>query len=297
MSKMQSIIQRTLWAAVLGLTVSASSAAWRFPLEAELVSERVADRAERHRIYLGRLKKIGNTLAPEDQIEVNGERSSQLYRADGGYDIDDVTQALAAELSLGFEQIYQCQGRRCGSSNEWANAVFQEPKLYGPEETQFYWVGRAPHGEYGLIYASQRSNKPVYVQWDQITATDGAFFTESILDRLGTEGVVRLELEAAEQQLEVLASVVERFCVLNQNNDLGLAVTAEALGSDAGWAQSTDKATQLQGQINALVQSRAQGSQFECLRQSAGLGALAPLADAPVKRLDLVVLPRQKPSS
>ena len=67
---------------------------------------------------------------------------------------------------------------------------------------------------------------------------------------------MRLELEAAEQQLEVLASVVERFCALNQDNDLGLAVTAEALGSDAGWAQSTDKATQLQGQINALVQSR-----------------------------------------
>ena len=76
--------------------------------------------------------------------------------------------------------------------------------------------------------------------------------------------------------------MVERFCALNQDNDLGLAVTAEALGSDAGWAQSTDKATQLQGQINALVQSRAQGSEFECLRQSAGLGALAPLADAPV---------------
>ena len=51
MSKMQSMIQRTLWAALLGLTVSASSAAWRFPLEAELVSERVADRAVRHRIY------------------------------------------------------------------------------------------------------------------------------------------------------------------------------------------------------------------------------------------------------
>ena len=185
MSKMQSMIQRTLWAALLGLTVSASSAAWRFPLEAELVSERVADRAVRHRIYLGRLKKIGNTLAPEDQIEVNGERSSQLYRADSGYDIDDVTQALAAELSLGFEKIYQCQGRRCGSSNEWANAVFQEPKLYGPEETQFYWVGRAPHGEYGLIYASQRSNKPCMSSGIRSPPLMGVFLPSRILDRLG----------------------------------------------------------------------------------------------------------------
>jgi hypothetical protein len=67
--------------------------------------------------------------------------------------------------------IYQCQGRSCGSSHQWANEVFHQARLYGLVAKQSYAALKkdTPQGlDYYALYSTERGNKKVYLHLEMI---------------------------------------------------------------------------------------------------------------------------------
>lgn len=264
-------------------------------IEAEQIESRVIETPERHKIFIGRLKKIANTLSPEDALTVVGQYSAQTYRVQPDINLDEVIEALADNVQKNLTPIYQCRGRGCGSSNEWANAVFGVPELYGPEETQYYWVGQSKSREdYVLIYASQRSNKPVFLQIDRIQGAGGGVITE-LLENLEAQGVVRLALAQVQGNPSAFAEAISRWCKGRDGAVLALVVSDQGSGSetsDLGLSETSRLAGDILDRIDDYVTDVSESTtQGHCIKQSYGFGALAPVVGAPNPRIDLVLLP------
>lgn len=65
--------------------------------------------------------------------------------------------------------VYQCSGRDCGRSNDWANTVFSQSSLYGPDGQQRYLA--ADLGAALLaVYVIRRGNQRVFVHLSKYTS-------------------------------------------------------------------------------------------------------------------------------
>ena len=140
-------------------------------ISAAVIDVTEAGPAQQHKIFLSRLKKISNSLSRDEYEMVQGVLRGQTYKTTADTTLEEVMASLKREMAQGYKVLFECEGRDCGSSAEWANAVFSEPKLYGPESTQFYWVGKAAQTQtYWLVYGSKRSNKPVHFRIESIAS-------------------------------------------------------------------------------------------------------------------------------
>ena len=63
--------------------------------------------------------------------------------------------------ALGDDVLFRCSGRDCGRSNDWANQVFGQATLYGPDRNQRY-VARQWQDQLVSLYVIERGNKRVY---------------------------------------------------------------------------------------------------------------------------------------
>ena len=86
-------------------------------------------------------------------------RSGLIQRTD--QDLNDYLNQLKTVGNLEFA----CEGRACGSSSYWANKIFNNAVLYGPEQFQNYAVFRTPSG-WWTIYISQRATRKIYARLD-----------------------------------------------------------------------------------------------------------------------------------
>ena len=68
----------------------------------------------------------------------------------------------ASQLETAHEVIFTCEDRACGSSNYWANNVFNNSRLYGPARDQHYLLGRAAD-RYTMIYLARRATGQAFV--------------------------------------------------------------------------------------------------------------------------------------
>jgi hypothetical protein len=62
---------------------------------------------------------------------------------------------------LGGDVLFQCGGRDCGRSNDWANQVFEQAILYGPDSNQYY-AAFERQDLLVALYGIERGNKRVY---------------------------------------------------------------------------------------------------------------------------------------
>ncbi|ROS00998.1 uncharacterized protein DUF4892 [Sinobacterium caligoides] len=97
-----------------------------------------------------------------------GDAEDISYRLPTSHTAEDAYRSFeASAVLLGGERIYQCQGRGCGSSVDWANEVFGYSMLYGPDRGQFYSLFQLPkqvdHDRYIAIYAVTRGNGKAYI--------------------------------------------------------------------------------------------------------------------------------------
>lgn len=143
----------------------------RFP-HAEIAEFHQGD-AER-RYPLGSLLRISGRLRYEREVSTEGTLTAVTYRLPVGHAATEAfTQARKTLLGQGAELLYWCDGRDCGSSNLWANAVFGNARLYGPDERQAYALLRltAPRRDSLLaLYAITRGNRRDYLHAEQLDA-------------------------------------------------------------------------------------------------------------------------------
>lgn len=110
------------------------------PLNAELVEHSEVTARAARLIVLGALEKVNHVLEPEESIFVTGTRKTLTYFLPDESRTRTTGLFFRQQLSELGTIRYECTGRTCGSSSYWANKIFKEKVLYGPEQFQRYYV-------------------------------------------------------------------------------------------------------------------------------------------------------------
>lgn len=186
----------------------------RFP-RAEIVDYRVQDNVER--IYpQSAMRRISGRLRVDAEIDVVGRLRALTYELPVGHSSADAfAQARAALLAQDARALHWCEGRECGASSLWANNVFGNARLYGPDEQQAYLLLQlaAPRQDSLLaLYAVTRGTRRAYLHVELLEASaplgERLPNAETLLRQLKDAGVLELEqlpLEPSDPWLALLA--------------------------------------------------------------------------------------------
>lgn len=159
---------------VLGLLAASASAdtlpELGLPEDVRLVDSRQAGDVERS-YPLGAPRRIGGQLRMEGQVTATGDFTALTYRlAEGHEGLEAFTRARQQLLAQGATLLFWCQGRDCGSSSLWANAIFGKSMLYGPENRQAFLLATLPGSSERLLalYGITRGNGRAYLHVEQL---------------------------------------------------------------------------------------------------------------------------------
>lgn len=141
----------------------------RFP-GAEIVDYRTPGTTN-YRLALDRMQRVNGRVSAGREERVNGTLTRITYRIPEGYSSADVFAHYSTQMLTAGPELYRCQGRGCGSSNFWANDVFENRILYGPDADQYYLVSTVGSDErhisaYLALYVITRGNRSVYAHLD-----------------------------------------------------------------------------------------------------------------------------------
>ncbi|MEH6651300.1 MAG: DUF4892 domain-containing protein [Motiliproteus sp.] len=245
----------------------------------------------------GSMKKVNGVVAPEKQLYLSGSLTRITYRLPTGHSSQDAFAMLQQQLTKQpAEVLFQCQGRFCGESNQWANFQFKISKLYGIDREQDYLAIKLTadtvQPSYLALYTVKRGNKRVYAHIDLIEPVNasgdnaavksGAAAADSLLARLQATERVYPQLE----QIDV--SQLQEFSQwLTQNPQRKLFLIGH---SDAAAGTDTKQATQQAEQVKQwLLERGIKPAQVEVF----GVGALAPPYDnkVPAQRVEWLLSP------
>jgi hypothetical protein len=120
---------------------------------------------------LGALQKIGGRWRHKHSEALRGELTRVTWQIDEGFTAVEAYDWYRQQLSAGAELLFECQGRSCGSSAQWANRVFGERVLYGHDERQHYGVWRLQRegvNWFLILYAVDRANRRHFLHLDTL---------------------------------------------------------------------------------------------------------------------------------
>lgn len=132
-----------------------------------------------HLVLFSPVREVNNSIRSETmaRLPVTGEgylfeiaRDSSREKARDYY-LEQLQEA-------GAQILYTCTGIECGRSNVWANRIFSQRVLYGPDQTQDYLVAVA-EAEDGsrwltLVYTVTRGNRREYLWLEHLKVEQGA---------------------------------------------------------------------------------------------------------------------------
>lgn len=256
-----------------------------------------------YRLALGRLQRVSGRVVAGREERVQGELTRITYEIPSSYSGADVFARLSAQLLSGGEELYRCQGRACGSSNFWANDIFANRVLYGPETDQFYLASTRPAdverpGIYTALYVITRGNRTVLAHLDvlklpgldhsqQTLAQESASAT--LLAKLQQDGVVELPALQFDRQDQLIEeggiSLVMEALLANPQLRVYVVAHLRAEGTlEAQVERSRRRA--------ALITARLVEAGIAAERISAqGVGPLAPACNTGscTERVELVL--------
>jgi len=261
-----------------------------------------------YNLPLGRMQRAAGTVAPSRAERFQGHLRRITYEIPDGFPATEVFGFYREQLlSEGQQALFTCQGRGCGSSNFWANDVFNNRILYGPEANQYYLASTyqgvsddAQVAGYAALYVVTRANRRMYAHID---------FLELPV-QLATEQREGLNTtpQALEQRLMRERNVVITGLGFDDNdaliNDEGIELIVEVMRRNAllevyvvGHLQDNGALTELQAralQRARKVIERVAAAGIDADRMQAhGLGPLAPTCrPGPCgQRIELVLQP------
>lgn len=257
---------------------------------AELVESQPGGAVERNQIILSSLKKIRNVLEPDRIASVRGSLSTQTYYVPNVRNVDVVIEHYKDSVRQGYETLFTCQGRSCGSSNYWANTVFKNSILYGPEQFQYYWVGLdSATRYYHLVYLGRRGTQKIYIQHEVIAVeTQGIGGGARDSKYFGSTGVVRLPLAEFASDLDELALML--LGQLRENSNARVAIVVHDYQQELETLEQAIDRTTKQAEVlkRQLIDLGLAGQRLEAY----GVGPLSPYEELQYPRVDLVLLPR-----
>ncbi|WP_432473874.1 DUF4892 domain-containing protein [Amphritea sp. HPY] len=168
-----------------------------------------------HAMALGPMKKVEGVIAPELSIRLQGRLTSITYRIPDGHGAADVFDHFLAQLEQqNSEMLFKCSSRQCGSSNQWANNMFNVAELYGIDRSQSYLAARVGDAHVAL-YIVKRGNRRVYAHIDIVQPEQQS--ADSIANDLHQQGFswLAVDLSSPAKLAEGVKPLIE---YLLQNN-------------------------------------------------------------------------------
>jgi hypothetical protein len=132
--------------------------------------------AEQERIYpQGAIRRISGKLRYEREVAAQGAFTALTYELPRSHSANEVFRAAREALQAQHaELLYWCEGRECGSSSLWANAVFDNRILTGSDDQQAYVLMRLaePRQDSLLaLYSITRGNRRAYLHAELLSAS------------------------------------------------------------------------------------------------------------------------------
>jgi hypothetical protein len=118
---------------------------------------------------LGALQKIGGRWQHKHSEALGGELTSVTWQLKEGFTAEEAFAWYAQQLPGDAQLLFECGGRSCGSSAQWANRVFDERVLYGHDERQHYAAWRLSKDDVSwvlVLYAVDRANRRHFLRMD-----------------------------------------------------------------------------------------------------------------------------------
>jgi hypothetical protein len=235
----------------------------RFP-HAEIIDYH--DLADQERRYPqdGLRRTSGQLRVAEVQAE--GRLRALTYRLPDEHPPREAMDAARGHLlGQGAQLLFWCEGRNCGSSSLWANQVFGNATLYGPEERQSYLLLRLaePQGNSLLaLYGITRGNRRAYLHVEQL---DAAAPLPVLLPTAGT--LLRQLRESGELHLAQLGAPDEQWAeLLAHTLSLDSTLHASLAGAHAeAWQAELERRGVRRGRLQAGG-SEDQGLRLKLLR-------------------------------
>ncbi len=115
------------------------------------------------KIYpLGSVRRISGRLRYTGEVLLHGQQSVLTVQLAPTHTAGDAFMAARDYLEQHDAQmLFWCEGKDCGPSSLWANAVFDTARLYGPDDRQAYALFRLGGDEQATLvalYAITRGN-------------------------------------------------------------------------------------------------------------------------------------------
>lgn len=122
-------------------------------------------------IGLGAFQKIGGRWRLKHSENVTGELERITWQVQEGFTSEEGFDWFQQQLPADAELLFECQGRACGSSAQWASRIFEERILYGDVDRQRYAVWRVQDGERTwtlVLYGVDRANRRHLIRLDRL---------------------------------------------------------------------------------------------------------------------------------
>ncbi len=257
----------------------------RFPGSRIVDYQHLADTS--YNLVLGRMQRVNGRVTPGASERLRGTLSRITYSIPSGFAAEEVYNYFGRQLLQdAAPALFSCQGRDCGSSNFWANDVFSNRILYGPEASQYYLVANPDSGEdsntYVAVYVVTRANRSVYAHLDVLELPAGEAPSlnttpEALLQRLRREQSVVLAGFGfdSQDQLEDSSGIELAANVLRREPLINVYIVAHLRGSgelEALVERSGERARQVR---QALIEAGINGNRII----ARGVGPLAPVCN------------------
>ena len=179
-----------------------------------------SSQADAERVYpLSPLRRVSNQLRMEQSEEVVGQLTALTYELPRERKAREAfTEARKALLGNGAQPLFWCEGRECGSSSQWANAIFGNARLFGPDDQQdFLLVRLAEPSSESLValYGITRGNRRAYLHVEQMDASSSIADLlpnpATLLRELKSSGLLRLQGLPVEPDARWVQVLVQAF--------------------------------------------------------------------------------------
>ena len=244
----------------------------------------------------GSMKKVNGVVAPETQLYLSGLLTRITYRLPTGHSSQDAFAMLQQQLTKQpAEVLFNCQGRFCGESNQWANFQFKISKLYGVDREQQYQAIKLTTNKtqpsYLALYTVKRGNKRVYAQIDLVEPVKAKDNTDTVvITAADAAGTLLGRLQAGErvyppfERIDALQlQALSHWLTQNSQQKLFIIGHSEANTGNGSSKQQAEQVRQW------LLEHGFAATQVEAF----GVGSLAPAYDnqVPAQRVEWLLSP------
>lgn len=287
---------KNLFAAIIGLVFSFEVIAVEAP-SGSYQKHYDNSKDDNHWLILGAIERIKGAVSPEKELRVSGRVTEWLWQLPVGTSSQQAFDTIKSQVSKQSVTLFECQGRSCGASNDFANQVFEQSILYGRESSQQYWAGleqpksstQTPN--VWVLYATTRSNKRVYAYLEKVALKRGEIdkfenhLVQSETQQLMSQGYQ--VLPGAETKQGLSDEQIEWIKQLLQENPK----TRFALVVHQGGDQEADSLIEAsQQQAQTLVSQVAEANGFVKNLYAHGAGPMMPRDAMQQNRVELVRL-------